>query len=68
MIGTKGPFGVLPAFVAGAILLRNSSVMECGPWRMAGRWAKYALPGRAASAKSGLHVGSARPGPSRIHA
>jgi hypothetical protein len=43
--------------------------MGCGPWRMDGRWAKYALasalPGWAESAKSGLRVGSARSGSHR---
>jgi hypothetical protein len=43
MMRTKGPSGALPARAAGVIWLRSSLVMECGPWRMVGCWAKYAL-------------------------
>jgi hypothetical protein len=46
--------------------------MGYGPWRMAGRWAKYALagclPGWAAGAKSSLRVGFAWSGSRRIRA
>jgi hypothetical protein len=58
---------------SGHDLVENSLVMECGPWRMDGCLAKYALArcpdayfGPAAGAKSGHRFGSARPRPSRV--
>jgi hypothetical protein len=42
--------------------------MGYGPWRMAGRWVKYALPWRDAGAESCLRTGFAWPRSHRIRA
>jgi hypothetical protein len=38
---TKGPFDMLPTWVAGATWWRSLLFMGCGPWHMVGCWAKW---------------------------